>query len=267
MEFKVFETKDYSIFKLIKGNRAINKKHVSKLAFNMINYGWEGTPIEVNRKMQIIDGQHRYEAAKIAGIAIPYFINRNANIETCVRENIDRKNWSYADYINRYIIEGNKNYEMLEDLKKKYNTTNDQTLRALNIGASNRQKIKDGSLKITVEMYNKADRTLRKSKDIKDALNEIRIRGGSGSIKDTVSMFLVENFPDEVIDRIVRTIKKCSPTQIDAIDSQSLMDSIERVYNKGIILKNRIYFGEIYKHTLNAKASEARHQRYIEKES
>ena len=261
MEFKVFETQDYSIFKTVKGNRNINQAHVAQLAMAMMSYGWEGSPIQVNRKMQIIDGQHRLEAAKIANIAVPYYITKNANIDTAVRSNILMKNWTFSDYVNRYISEGNKNYEMLEELKNKYHASYDQTLRALNIGASNRARLKDGTLKISMDAYNKADHTLKKSNEMKDALDEIRVRGGSGSIKNTATMFLAENYEDDILDRIVKAIRKSSPNQIDAVDTQSLLDSIERVYNRGIILKNRIYFGEIYKHTQNAKAAIVRHER------
>ena len=60
----VQQTKDYDLLKNIDGNRSINQLHVKRLSNSMMNKHLI-SPIIVNEKYQIIDGQHRFEASKI----------------------------------------------------------------------------------------------------------------------------------------------------------------------------------------------------------
>lgn len=59
----VFTTKDYSKFKHLEGNRNIVKPHLKRLKASMEkNYLF--SPILINEKHEIIDGQHRFEVCK-----------------------------------------------------------------------------------------------------------------------------------------------------------------------------------------------------------
>ena len=62
-ENHVLSTTDYAKFKTLQGNRDVNKLHVSRLK-ESFKTAYLLSPIVVNQYYEIIDGQHRYEAAK-----------------------------------------------------------------------------------------------------------------------------------------------------------------------------------------------------------
>ena len=69
---EVYKTNDLSIFKFTKFNR--NVVHTRE----MLEQAKQGfiSPIIVNEYMVVIDGQHRLEHAKEAGVPIEYIINQ-----------------------------------------------------------------------------------------------------------------------------------------------------------------------------------------------
>ena len=66
-------TTDYDIFKQLLGNREINYNHVRRLIKSM-QEEYLIVPIQVNEKMEVIDGQHRIAACKELGFPIYYMI-------------------------------------------------------------------------------------------------------------------------------------------------------------------------------------------------
>ena len=69
----IYETYDYDKFSLLKSNRPVNKAHVIRLVESM-DEEYLLSPITTNEKFQIIDGQHRFTAAKEKGLPIRYII-------------------------------------------------------------------------------------------------------------------------------------------------------------------------------------------------
>ena len=72
---KVEETTDYKQFKKVKGNRGYAQRHLKNLVSsiaqnNLLQY----SPIIVNDKMEVIDGQHRLAAAQSLGLPIYYVV-------------------------------------------------------------------------------------------------------------------------------------------------------------------------------------------------
>jgi len=70
---KIFYTTDYSKFNTLAGNRQVNIAHVKKLE-SSFDEEYLISPILVNEKFQIIDGQHRFEAAKNLKLPIYYYM-------------------------------------------------------------------------------------------------------------------------------------------------------------------------------------------------
>ena len=69
---KIYETKDYSIFNKLHGNRKTKKSNIKTLTQSMNDSKWVGSPVVVNEKMEIIDGQNRIEAAIAAKIPVKF---------------------------------------------------------------------------------------------------------------------------------------------------------------------------------------------------
>jgi len=118
---EVYQTKDYSIFKFRDDNRVINKSHVKNIANNMKVRGWErGSYVVINKKGEIIDGQHRVTAAMETGIPISYILETTAGFETIRNLNSRQKNWAITDHIHGFVVEGNPHYIKLNNFMKQY---------------------------------------------------------------------------------------------------------------------------------------------------
>ena len=106
---QVYQTTDYSEFRTLDGNRSLNELHVRRLRESFeIDYLF--SPIIVNEKHEIIDGQHRCEAAKKLGLPINFIIMPNYGLREVQMLNENMKNWKKEDYLNSYCDLGYPEY-------------------------------------------------------------------------------------------------------------------------------------------------------------
>lgn len=114
---EVYKTNDLSIFKFTKFNR--NVVHTRE----MLEQAKQGfiSPIIVNEYMVVIDGQHRLEHAKEAGVPIEYIIKPGLDENDIVRMNTTQRKWSMLNYIESYANQGSEEYvALLNLLNQKY---------------------------------------------------------------------------------------------------------------------------------------------------
>lgn len=71
-DLKTYITRDYSVFKYLKGNRGINLKNVNSIVDNVRDNGLLPTIVIVNENMEVIDGQHRIEAFKQLNLPVEF---------------------------------------------------------------------------------------------------------------------------------------------------------------------------------------------------
>lgn len=118
---EVYKTDDLEIFKFTKFNRNV------LFTDEMLEQAKEGfvSPIIVNEYMVVIDGQHRLEHAKKAGVPIEYIVKPGLNEHDIVRMNTTQRKWNMLNYIESYANQGSEEYvSLLNLLNKKYaNTT------------------------------------------------------------------------------------------------------------------------------------------------
>ena len=113
-------TNDYKMFRFRDDNRAeINKTHVERLkksiaARNMLEF----RPIDVNDKMEILDGQHRLLAAQALGTDIYYRIIHDSNPADIILMNV-AKTWQSLDYLNYYCKNGYPEYLKFNEFMRK----------------------------------------------------------------------------------------------------------------------------------------------------
>jgi hypothetical protein len=101
---KILRTNNYSIFKTVDFNRNKNKKHIQAVIKiikkeNLLHLH----PILVNNSMEVIDGQHRLEAAKELGLEI-FYIQSDLSYEHILSSNLIQKNASLNDVIKFYAL-------------------------------------------------------------------------------------------------------------------------------------------------------------------
>lgn len=105
----IYSTFDYSQFKTLSGNRNINEINVKRLV-SSFEKAYLLNPVLVNEKLQIIDGQHRFEAAKRMGLPINYIIAEKYSNNEVHLLNSNMRNWGKIDFLNAYCELGNENY-------------------------------------------------------------------------------------------------------------------------------------------------------------
>jgi len=115
----IHQTKNYDQFKIIPSNRSCENyekilesiKRRNMLAFH---------PIHVDKDFRIIDGQHRFRAAKELGIDIFYVIDPKANESDLVYLNMNQKNWSSKNFMNFHCAHKLKEYLFFKSLHENY---------------------------------------------------------------------------------------------------------------------------------------------------
>lgn len=117
---QVIETTDYSMFKTLEGNRHVNKLHVKRLK-ESFQKSYLLSPILVNKNNQIIDGQHRFEAAKELGLPINYISCNGYGLREVQILNTNMKNWGKIDYLNAYCDLKYPEYLKFRNFMRKFN--------------------------------------------------------------------------------------------------------------------------------------------------
>lgn len=97
MNFELKQTTDYAIFRTGQ-NREVKEKDVNRKLISIQEDGLQ-LPIVVNRRMEIVDGQHRFEALVRLGHPVPYLVSSNWKNEyhTAVINNTQRT-WSTENW-------------------------------------------------------------------------------------------------------------------------------------------------------------------------
>lgn len=96
---KIFVTDDYSVFKLMNGNRSFDHKRA--IVNSVKRVGHIPSPIICNEKMEVVDGQGRLAAFKELKLPVYYIVIQGLGIEECISMNISQSNWTTLDYIMR----------------------------------------------------------------------------------------------------------------------------------------------------------------------
>lgn len=114
IEVKIIGTKEYDNFKSPQSNRDIDERHVRRLIKaikrrNLLHM----RPMIVNSKWEIIDGQHRLEAARKLGTHIFYIMSNEITKSDMATLNSFQKNWKALDYINYYYVEKHRGFDVL----------------------------------------------------------------------------------------------------------------------------------------------------------
>ena len=143
-------TRDYGKFLFLEGNRVTNERHIQELMQSMTEE-YCLSPIQVNEKMEVIDGNHRLNALMRMKKPVYYYIVKGADIKTVQRLNSYTKNWSTDDYLQSFVDAGYKDYIEYKGFKDMYKLGNSVNILLLSgswdRGAEER-KFKNGQFKV-----------------------------------------------------------------------------------------------------------------------
>lgn len=107
-------TKDYSKFKIRSDNRPLCQTMVRRIKNSIIEKNMlEFRPIVVNAQFEVIDGQHRLQAAKELDIPIYYEVQKDLKPQDMIALNVSRQ-WGLHDYFNFWKNQGKDDYLKLQ---------------------------------------------------------------------------------------------------------------------------------------------------------
>ena len=118
----VQQSTQYSRFKFMFNNRDQSRGHIEALkkAFEEVGNLTEVQPILVNEKFEIIDGQHRFVAAKDLGAPIFFTVRPGLGISDARSMNILHRSWTTDDFAQSYASSGDPNYVKYLQLREDY---------------------------------------------------------------------------------------------------------------------------------------------------
>lgn len=122
---EIIWTDEYDAFNLYKMNRDIDNNYVvNKIKKSLVEQGWLADyPMIVDEDFNIIDGQHRFIAAKELGIKIPVKITKGFTDEQMIAINNATKRWTDKDFIAYRAKKGDASARKLITLCNRYNLT------------------------------------------------------------------------------------------------------------------------------------------------
>lgn len=165
---QIYETTDYSIFKLHKRNRNVITRK------SMLEQAKEGivAPIILNGEMIVIDGQNRLHHSMIVGAPVRYLIDESLTVDDISRMNRNQEKWSLLDHIESYANEGREDYEKLIFLLN--NHYSDASLVSalcsnLTSSSESRKLVQSGNFKMSnfekiIEFFGYLNRFLKETK-------------------------------------------------------------------------------------------------------
>lgn len=117
MKPEIIQSSNYDLFKPHSSQRDINPAHVRNLAKSMEVYGFiPGHPIYAykdGKSLIIIDGHHRLNAAKTAGVPIYYVVTDKSAAGQIAPINDIVKKWKEFDYVRMHASNGLSDYAVV----------------------------------------------------------------------------------------------------------------------------------------------------------
>ena len=245
--YKVYTTKDYSIFKRLVGNRDIPETRISKIVESIQTIGWVHNPIIVNEKMEVIDGQGRLTALQRLKMPVEYIIAEGAGNKECIYMNMNMVNWKLPDFIKSYAEQGNENYQRLLTLMEKYAGGNLDIISTAvyRVSKSKHRDIKQGTLQLTEEQAKAAIPRLEFIKPILEKIDERKLPGSLVTLMQTLIYYF--DYPEVDKDRLAYSVEKYIYNATPWVLNTDCEAEVENCYNYGLGLEKKICIAHLVK--------------------
>lgn len=234
----IYSSQEYSKFKKLNGNRSVLEQRKNMIIASIQERGWIRNPIVVNEKMEIIDGQGRFEALKKLNMPVEYVVAKGATISDCIALNIKQKNWTAEDYIQCYADMGYSDYIILNSLMGDYPGIKNSSLHILvgkNTKDGSSPQIKDG----TFTVYD-PDSLKDRLNFAQDCLNIIGY--GNGASRTWCSALKFVWFCEAIDKKVfLSKLNKCRSFLYPCVTVKQAIELLEKIYNYSI-KKNKVYF-------------------------
>lgn len=238
----IYETTDYGKFKVLCGNRFVD--HSDMIVESIKSVGLLNSPIIVNDKYEIIDGQNRFDACRKLNLPIRYIIEPDYGINECIAMNSVSKNWHIADYVKCYADLGNPHYKYASEACMKYgdklNITTVLAIISGNISFVPKKEIRSG-------LFTVGERGC----DFYDGLLDYLCKFDTSNIKGTSSnllKILAFCYSEPSVDngRLLQRFEKNRWLIESVVDTEQAARAVEKIYNHGALAAHHVCIAAIY---------------------
>jgi len=236
-------TRNYDMFLLMEDNRDVNEKHIKELMNSMERNGYlQSKAISVRNKSnryEVLDGQHRLEAAKRLGIAVWYNIDDEIP-ETALPDLQIAKKWLPKDYLKHFVVNGIKPYIKLQELALQYPKVSITTIALLlegcNQGEGSVNRFKSGGIKIT--SLDKTVKTLQYADELYTLYKQEWLFG-----RTFLTEFMhIIGIPGYKQKTLLEKLRYRSEEFRQMLSAAGYLKMIEQIYNYKAHANNRIKF-------------------------
>lgn len=225
---KIYQTYDYDAFMKLENNRIVTETRKKKLIASISN-GDVLCPIIVNKKMEIIDGQARYEARKQMSLPIVFIVDPEATINDCMRMNSYNTRWTTMDFVRSWASSGNENYIRLLDTINETGLSFSTVIRLSSVGSKGTTLINDGTFVYSEDRKNKAIENATYAKKLSSEL-ALTKRVNESFYSAVTVMKNTDGFNEAKM--LNKAAKNRSSFQMMA-GLEDMLKEFSRIYNKG----------------------------------
>jgi len=222
---QVYETNDYSIFRIHKRNRNVITRR------DMLVQAKEGivSPIVLNGEMIVIDGQNRLHHSMIVGAPVKYIVDETLTVDDISRMNRNQEKWSMLNHIESYANEGREDYEKLIELLNSYYS--DATLVSglcLNLTSASeaRKTVENGTFKI--KNY---EIIISFFKYLNRFLEETKANRNAPTTKAVYQLFRIAKFDKDRLIKKVRTTRFDEELKDKRLTQTAVLNGLLDSYN------------------------------------
>ena len=242
----IYETMDYDKFRRLPDNRDVLSDRVNKLIASMTER-YILNPITVNEKMEVIDGQGRFDARKEMKQPIHYYIVEGADSDDCRRMNRYNSKWTQLDFAKSYAKKGIPDYIRILELCKVIKLPLTVVLRLSSHSskptknrATTETQFLRGKLSFTKSDADTVRRVASLTDDIIDAL---QFSGRpNDSFRTAVKVMVETNGYDH--ERMLRNCRACRASYAQMAKVGDQLVEFERIYNYRSKKGGRLYFSD-----------------------
>lgn len=241
---KIQKTKEYKKFKYLPWNRDIDAKKLKELCNKMaLNNLTKDLPVLVDKKMQVLDGQHRISACKELGLPVWYKVADKATVNDIAFMQTNAK-WQPKDYIKFWKVKGNRNYILFDKFIKKFELPVNTALEVIGDRHRKRIDLQNGQLKFNETNFHDGCHLVYKIYDFAPIFKHYKNRSFMRAMSTIMSFKQYDH---------KRMKSKASLVPFSRRgDTDSYIAMIEEVYNYRAQIK--VYFSHMIKEARNGIA-------------
>lgn len=184
-------------------------------------------PAQCNENHELIDGQHRLEAAKRLDRPFYYYVVTGANIDTVRKLNDHDPRWSTSEFIHSFNVTGNKNYEIYDEFEKKYKFGHAVNIMLLADTDTYYNKMLDNFKSGNFEV-----KDLEKAEKMAQMLEKVgEYYPGYKKRTFAIALIKIMNLPNFNIELFISKLAYQQKKMIDCLNSTDYIEVIGDIYN------------------------------------